>query len=68
MPYLGWINWESVTKALADIYYDGVFTLETFLFCRNFPDDILETTAHQQYDMAKYLAENVEKYKEKRNH
>ena len=64
MPYLGKIDWEDVTKALAEIDYDGVFTLESFFFYKNFPDDFIPTVARWQREMAAYLANKVEEYKD----
>lgn len=60
LPYLGKIDWEDVTQALADINYDGILTLESFLFYKNFPDDFLPTAAKWQHDMAAYLATKVD--------
>lgn len=60
MPYLGNINWDEVTRALGEIDYDGVFTLETFFFYKNFADDFLPVAARWLHDMARYLADKVD--------
>ena len=65
MPYLGKIDWDDVTKALAEIDYNDVFTLESFLFYHNFPDDFVPTAAKWQHDMAAYLVSKIEAYKAK---
>lgn len=65
LPYLGTIDWEDLTKALAEIDYDGVFTLEILLFYKKFEDDFLPIAARWVREMGQYLAEKVEQYREK---
>ena len=46
-------------------YLPDVFTLESFLFYNNFPDDFVPTAAKWQHDMAVYLVNKIEAYKAK---
>lgn len=63
LPYLGGINWDSVTKALADIDYDGVFTFESFFFYKNFDKEFIPTAAKWVHDMGVYLTGKIEGYR-----
>ena len=50
-PFYGVINWADFAKALGDIDFDGVFSLET-LPPSNLADDIFETLCIQLYRIA----------------
>ena len=63
LPYLGKIDWEDLTKALAEIDYSDVFNLETMMFYTKFPVEFAPTAARWLCDMARYLARKVEDYK-----
>lgn len=62
LPYLGSIDWDDVTKALAEIAYDGVFTFEAFLFYKNFDDAFLPEAAKFIAQMGRYLTKRIESY------
>ncbi|MBR7133131.1 MAG: sugar phosphate isomerase/epimerase [Clostridia bacterium] len=63
LPFLGKIDFNAVVKALAEIDYKGDLTFETTLYARSFPDELLADTFKMEYAVAKYLAEQVEKYR-----
>lgn len=58
LPYFGWTNWEEFAKALSDIKYDGVFSLE-LTPPEGLPDDIFEQYAKIMYSTAKHIADMV---------
>jgi len=61
LPYLGSCNWDSFTKALAEVGYDGVMSLETGgPVSKNMPDAIRDQAERLTYMTAKYLADRVE--------
>lgn len=63
IPYLGIIDWEAVTSALADTDYRGDFSLEVFRFFRQYPDDFLPTALGFAAQTGRYLVSKIEKYK-----
>ena len=65
-PYFGLIQWDEVCQALADINYQGVFNLESCVFVRdNFPNELFQDALTFQAKIARYLADDVEKRKQK---
>ena len=58
------LNWEKVTKALADIDYDGVFTFEADNFLVHMPDEVKEDGARLMVSVGRYLIGEIEKAKE----
>ena len=63
LPGLGKINWDKVCRALAEVNYNGCFTLESGRTYRNFDDAQLPTVLKFMADTTRYLAEKVEAYK-----
>lgn len=64
MPYMEKIHWDKVTKALADIDYDGVFTFEADNFLVHMPDEVKEDGARLMVSVGRYLIGEIEKAKE----
>lgn len=58
-PYYGWTNWEEFAKALKDIGYKGVFSLET-VPPQGLPDDIFYHQAEALYKIAKHISSMAE--------
>ena len=63
LPYTVDLDWDEICKALADIDYKGHFTMEACNFITKVPVDFIPTALKYEYDVAKYLADKVEKYK-----
>lgn len=63
VPGLSLMNWDEITKALADIDYDGEFTLEADAFLRYFEKDFKPTACRFMIDRSRYLIDKIEKYK-----
>ena len=61
------MNWDEITKALADIGYSGNFTFETDCFFDSFQDDIeLERAALKLSELiGRRLIDKIEKYSAK---
>ncbi len=57
------VDWESVTDALAEIDYDGELTLESDNFHRNIPRELLPATLRYMAEVARYLANEVDRKK-----
>lgn len=62
-PGLGVTDWDVVLKALAEIDYDGIFTLETSPSYAQFKPDFLPVAVKWAYDSGKYLANKYESFK-----
>lgn len=54
-PFLGKMDWVSITAALADIKYAGDFTFEADNFYAGFPDEFLPTAARFLHDIGRQL-------------
>ncbi len=66
VPFLGIIHWDNVCQALADIDYKGVFNLESCAFVREpFPNEIFQDALNFQAKVARWLADDVERRKQK---
>ena len=60
VPFLGQMNWHSITEALADIQYAGDLTLESDAFLKGFPDAFLYRAARFMHDVGRYLIKKIE--------
>ena len=60
LPYLGTINWESVTDALAQIQYDGDLTFEVTNYFNTFQDDFLDVALKFEVQIGRYLIDKIE--------
>lgn len=63
-PYLGKMDWESITQALADIDYAGVFTFEADNFYSPFPKEFFAQNAKFLHDIGRLLIEKIEAKKQ----
>ena len=63
LPYYGTVNWDEVTKALADIDYKGNFNYEAAVFVGKVPNEILYEGARYMSAVGHNLIEKIEKYK-----
>lgn len=54
-PFVGNINWNEFMKALHDIKYNGVFSLEIHNYVQRMPDEIIDDAVAMSYKIAKYL-------------
>lgn len=63
MPFLMNINFEEVTKALAEIDYVGDFTFEAEGFFKNMPKELLFPAAKLLCETGRYLIKRIEEHK-----
>ena len=62
IPFLGQINWDSVTQALSSIGYDGDFTFEADSFLDGFDREFLPSAARYMHDVGRYLIKKIESF------
>ena len=62
IPFHGKINWEDVTKALAEIHYDGDFTFEALHLYEGFDESFYYTCAKYLHDVGRYLIDKIETF------
>lgn len=60
LPFLQKLDWDSVTKALADIDYQGDFTFEAENFTRCFPKELQEDACKFMERTGRYLIRQVD--------
>lgn len=63
LPYCGKIDWEDVTKALADIGYSGNLNYEAGYFIRTTPPKLYPDAAKYMVSVANHLISKIEYYK-----
>ncbi|QTQ12996.1 sugar phosphate isomerase/epimerase [Treponema parvum] len=64
LPYMGKIDWEAVTKTLADIDYKGDFTFEVTNFLKHYyPEPLISSALKFEHDVGRYLISRIEAYK-----
>ncbi len=63
LPGTAKLNWENICRALAEIDYKGVFTLEADMFFKGFPEEEYLTIAKFMLNIARMWSEKIEKYK-----
>ena len=61
LPYQGKLDWESITKALGEINYDGDFTYEVGNQMRNVPEAIAADAVKYMERLGRYLVDQIEK-------
>ena len=61
LPFMGAIDWNAITDALADIRYKGEFTLEADNFLARLPNELLPQASAMMYRVAKYLGDEIER-------
>ncbi len=60
MPFMHKLDWEAITQALADIGYEGDFTLEADNFVNAFPDSLKAEASAFMAKATRYLADQVD--------
>ena len=63
LPGLGKMDWEEITRALAEIDYDGNFNYEADNFMKGFDDDFKPTACRFMADRGRHLIKKIESYK-----
>ena len=63
LPYFGMTDWDKVTKALADVGYEGDFTFEADNFFKGKPDELLPDCTKLMATTGKLLVNKVQNYK-----
>ena len=66
LPFYGNIEWDSVTKALADINYEGTFNYEAAGFLTRLPNELCEEGARMMSAVGHNLIDKIEYYKNNR--
>ncbi|MEA4964398.1 MAG: sugar phosphate isomerase/epimerase [Oscillospiraceae bacterium] len=64
LPYFCGLDWDSVLRALAEIRYDGVFSLELPGFFEHFPAETLPDAVRLAEKTGRYLADRLERLRE----
>lgn len=63
LPGLGKMDWQEITKALADIDYDGNFNYEADNFIKGFDDVFKPTACRFMAERGRHLINKIEAYK-----
>ena len=63
IPGASRVNWENVCRALGEIDYKGVFTLEADGFPGRYPKELFPTICKFMNDVAKYYSDKVDSYR-----
>lgn len=58
-PYVGCIRWDRVIDALAEIRYQGEFTMESDAFLHRYPEPLVPAAAKLMAETSRYLAESL---------
>lgn len=61
------MDWDEICKALAEIGYEGDFTLEANCFLKRFSEDFVPTALKFMCDISRYLVKKIVTYKEQQN-
>lgn len=59
LPFMGAINWDAITSALADIRYQGDMTLEADNFLSRIPEQLIPQALRMMCSVAKHLRDEV---------
>lgn len=59
LPYQAELNWEEIAKALAEIGYDGDFTLEVFRYFRNFDNAFMPSALKFAEQTARHIMSKI---------
>lgn len=63
VPYLGKTNWDEVSRALAEVGYEGDFTLESVSFEGAFPKELTLDALKFEAKVAKHLMNKIKSHK-----
>lgn len=67
LPFYGNIEWQAVTKALADIGYEGNLNYEASAFVKQLPADLMPAGAKFMAKVGQYIIDRIEYYKRVRS-
>lgn len=57
------MNWDEICRAMAEINYQGDFTLEAVCYFNNFDNELVQPGLDFMYKVAKHLVDKIESYK-----
>ena len=60
LPYLGKLDWDSITKALGEIDYRGDFTFEVTSYLTPFDDEMADAALRFQVEVGRHLIQKIE--------
>lgn len=61
LPFMGKMDWESITEALADIGYSGDFTFEVTNFLKHYyPEALIGSALKLEHDVGRYLISRID--------
>ena len=63
LPGVSKLNWQNICRALAEVNYNGEFTLEAESFARRYPTAHLPAVLRFMAETAHFFADEVERYK-----
>ena len=63
LPGVGKLNWAAICRSLAEVGYNGDFTLEASYFPKNYPDAHMPSVLRFMSETAAFYAGEVERYK-----
>ena len=63
LPGVSKLDYNAICRALAEVDYQGDFTLEAESFSKKYPTDYLPTVIRFMADTARYYANKIEEYK-----
>jgi sugar phosphate isomerase/epimerase len=65
LPYLGFVDWEEVLKALADINYQGAFAFEIQHYLPNMPIELVPSAMKFSVEVGRQLISRFEGFQKK---
>lgn len=63
LPYVGFIEWEEIYKAFAEIKYDGVFAFEMQHYLLRMPFELMPQALRLSYETGEYMIRQINKYR-----
>ena len=58
-PFMGYIDWAEIKKALCDIDYKGTFNFEVHNYTRGLPDELLDDGVKMLYKIGDYIIKKL---------
>lgn len=63
LPYLGKLDWDSITRALGRIHYQGDLTFEVTSYLTPFEDDMADKALKFQVEVGRHLIRKISAYR-----
>lgn len=63
LPYVGFVEWESIYEAFADIKYEGVFAFEMQHYLLRMPEPLMAQMLKLSVDVGTYMIERINAYR-----